>query len=115
MQKKNYPIPKYSEKHGPSIGRLIIRDLPIKDAEKNDLLADIWSSLQQTIIDLYGLSVKGSFHYNEDSITCRFYLDDKYAKTHKIDQRLYQKRFKDTFSRQMLLFEEAIENFIFAN
>ena len=115
MRKKIYPTPKYSEKHGPSIGRLIIKDLPLHNADKTDPLAEIWNSLQQTITDLYGISVKGFFRYHEDEIVCRFYLNNDYAKTHNIDRRLYEKRFKDTFSRQMVLFEEAIDNFVFAN
>ena len=112
MRSNYYPIPKYIEKHGVSMGRLIIKDFPLVSTEKRNPLAEIWESVEETIAKEYGISVKARFEYGKDMIVCWFNRNDKYAKKHDISQKLYEMRFKETFTRQMLLFEEAIERFI---
>ena len=112
MQSNYYPIPKYFEKHGISMGRLIIKDLPLASSARRNPLAEIWESVEKTIIEKYDISVKAHFEYGKDAIICWFNRNDKYAQKNNISQRLYEMRFKETFARQMLLFEEAIERFI---
>lgn len=105
----------YKETHNSFIGTLIIEGLTLLQA---DFLGQFWANGPRVHIQrrLYDVDVTGCFLASDDGkvITgsfCLSFVDEK-GETIKKGQKKYMEKFEQSFSQQMALFEEALENFL---
>lgn len=105
----------YEEKHNSHQGRIIIKSQILEP----ELLGQLWAAGPRDHIcrRLYGVDVAGCFISNSRGyIDGRFFLnfvdqngDDIKGQTQR---KKYMKTFEETFSRQMILFQEVLESFL---
>lgn len=100
-------------------GNLIIYGLEFPETDY-DPLGKIWSSVRKRLYEIFNVSVVGCFFYKENFISCTFHLNsapiEKEDKILDADaeqiKKAYLAKFRETFSRQMLFFEEILDSYI---
>jgi len=90
----------------------IITGLPLPENEDFNPLEKIWSSVKKRINEKYGVSTTAIFVITEDAISCSFLLNCAGCDDDSAEHKNYNKKFKETFHLQMMVFEEAITTFL---
>ena len=92
-------------------GKLAIEGLAVSTT----FMSRLWAQMKKRIKKEYGVDVTATFYRNNDNgrIVCSFFRSCAYAQQHKIDPRLYEKRFEDTFPHWVNDFEQVIERISF--
>ena len=105
----------YEEKHDSHQGRIIIKNQILEP----ELLGQLWAAGPRDHIcrRLYGVDVAGCFISNSRGYTVgKFFLNFVDQNGNDIkgqsQRKKYMRTFEETFSRQMILFQEVLESFL---
>ncbi len=85
-----------------------------------DPLGKIWSSVRKRIYEIYKVSVVACFFYKKNFIACTFHLntipieaeDKVYDGNEEQSTKAYLAKFRETFERQMMFFEEVLDAYV---
>ena len=104
--------PKYDYKVQDYVGSMQILGLELPENPVFNPLDKIWSSVRKRIYDCYGVATTAIFVVTPEAISCSFYLNCAGIKENAQEHKKHNRKFKETFDYQMMLFEEAITTFL---
>ena len=113
---REIPHVTFVEKFDSCMGALIINGLTLPNGRSLDPLGELWShGLRKRIYETFELDVAGLFVYDDEKevISCSFYPNFTIPEVKGTSPKMYMEKFMDTFPRQMLMWEEAIEAFLY--
>ena len=93
-------------------GKMIIKGLNLPGTKYYSVLGGIWASVKRRIYDKYGVMSAGTFQYDGELISCRFYLSVAECEENA-DEKIAS--FDNTFSSQMQFFADVIETWLLDN